>query len=106
MFISHSDFDKCLKEGSYFDEIIIIPLNGVAPEFIMTKLNNRNNNWRLCKAIRIKGTDNAQFTKRTYLEKVEVDKDKYSDYFENEIMPIIERSNRLIEKDFPDVVFY
>lgn len=106
MFISHSDFDKCLKEGSFFDEIIVLPLNKMAPEFIMTKMNDRNNNWRLCKAIRLKGTDNAQFTKRTYLDKMEIDPEKYSEYFEKEIRPLIERSNHLIRQKFPEVVFY
>lgn len=105
MFISYSDLDKCLKEGSFHDEIIVLPLNNKAPEFIMTQMNDRNNNWRLCQAKRLKCTDNAQFTKRTYLEKLEMDTEKYSEYFEKEIRPLVERSNHLIRQKFPEVVF-
>jgi len=103
MFISHSDFDKCLKEGSFKDEIIILPLNEMHPEFIMTQVNDRRNSWRLCQAKRIAGTDTAQFTKRTYLEKAEVDKEKYSKYFEKELIPLIERSNQLLKQKFPEL---
>lgn len=105
MFISYSDLDKCLKEGSFHDEIIVLPLNNRAPEFLMTQINDRNNNWRLCQAKRMPGTDNAQFTKRTYLEKFELDSEKYYEYFEKEIRPLIERSNHIIRKKFPEVVF-
>ena len=106
MFISHADFDKCLKEGGFHDEIIVLPLNKMSPEFIMTQMNDRNNNWRLCQAKRIQGTDNAQFTKRNYLEKSELDKEKYSKYYEKEIRTLIEKSNQLIRQKFPEVVFY
>lgn len=106
MYLSHSDFDKCLKDGSFYDEIIELPLNKMAPEFLMTQVNRKENNWRLCKAIRVKNTDNATFTKRTYLDKIEVDISKYTEYFNKEILPLLKRSNDLIRKQYPDVVFY
>ena len=104
MFNSHADFDKCLKEGSFIDESIVLPLNKMHPEFVMTLLNDKKNNWRLCQAKRIKDTDTAQFTKRNYLEKLEIDDEKYKVYFEKEIKPCIERSNKLIRSKFPDAI--
>lgn len=104
MFISHNDFDKCLVKGSYIDKIVIISSNGKSPEQIMTSLNKKENNWRLCKAIR-KGTM-IQFILRTYFDKIKLDMNVYLDYFEKEIRPIIEGNNSLIKKKFPNIVFY
>ena len=104
MFNSRSDYDKCLKENSFVDEILIFNLNGKKPEQIMTSVNNKNNNWRLCKYRHLED-NKCSFVERTYLETAEIDELKYKEYFESEVKPLLKRSNELIQKMFPDVVF-
>jgi hypothetical protein len=104
MFNSRSDYDKCLKKNSFVDEVIILDLNGQKPEQIMTRLNNSKNNWRLCKYMYL--PDNkCSFVKRTYFENAEIDEKKYKEYYESEVKPLLLRSNALIKKMFPDVLF-
>ena len=104
-FISKNDYDQCLKKGGFIDKVIEIPLNGKTPEQIMTEINYKNSEFRLCKAIKSRA-GKCFFTKRTYLPNAEVDPEKYAEYFEAKIMPIIEKSNRLIMKKFPNTSFY
>ena len=103
LFESRADYDRCLKEGSYVDEVVIVDSPRPA-EFVMTMVNDRKNNWRLCKGFR-RPDGKLQFTKRTYLDEAEIDFDKYEEYYNNVIKPAIQRSNELIKDKFPDVLF-
>lgn len=124
MFISRIDYERCLKEGSFVDEIVQIEREITSTCFqsgdiqtyprteqIMTRFNN-GGNVRLCQGKVIRddkvegGVKIFQFTKRTINETAKVCPDKYSVYFEKEIRPIIQRSNNLIRRDNPDVAFY
>lgn len=105
MFNSYADYDKCLQEESYIDEKVLIPLNGKNVYQIMTQVNDAKNNWRLCQAVGLEG-DMGLFTKRIYLPTAKVDKSKYKEYYEKEILPLIQRSNEFLKKDFPEVTTF
>lgn len=63
----------------------------------MSMLNSHDNNWRLCKGIKV-NENVCSFTLRTYKENAEIDDKKYSSYFNGTLKPLIQRSNFLIEK--------